>query len=222
MKALGMIEVSGYLAAVEAADAALKAANVKLMGIEIVKAGISNVEVVGDVGAVQASVDAGRAAADALGLLRGSHVIPRPHDELLKLFPSLGKKKEIISLEEVKDNSNKENNNENSKIHKNTVIGPLETSTKDKVEDINKSKAITQEILSLERTLENYKNKKEKASKENIEKDEKVKYEAIKVETLRNMVRDLNLPNMSNKQIKQEKKDKLIKILEEYDEKGDK
>ena len=116
MKALGMIEVSGYLAAVEAADAALKAANVKLMGIEIVKAGISNVEVVGDVGAVQASVDAGRAAADALGLLRGSHVIPRPHDELLKLFPSLGKKKEIISQPKVAASINNENKNKNSKI----------------------------------------------------------------------------------------------------------
>lgn len=211
MKALGMIEVNGYLAAVEAADAALKAANVTLIGIEIVKAGISNVQVVGDVDAVQASVDAGRAAANSLGLLRSSHVIPRPHEELLKIFPNLEKKKEDSPVEKVKD--------DNDKIHKEDVIAP---SKMEKTEDIKQSKDITQEIVKLEKTLENYRNKKEKALKENVKKDENINYGDMKVETLRNMVRALKLPNMSSKQIKQEKKEELIKILQEYDEKGDK
>ncbi|GAA0687181.1 MULTISPECIES: BMC domain-containing protein [Clostridium] len=211
MKALGMIEVNGYLAAVEAADAALKAANVTLIGIEIVKAGISNVQVVGDVDAVQASVDAGRAAANSLGLLRSSHVIPRPHEELLKIFPNLEKKKEDSPVEKVKD--------DNDKIHKEDVIAP---SKMEKTEDIKQSKDITQEIVKLEKTLENYRNKKEKALKENVKKDENTNYGDMKVETLRNMVRALKLPNMSSKQIKQEKKEELIKILQEYDEKGDK
>ena len=69
---------------------------------------------------------------------------------------------------------------------------------------------------------ENYRNKKEKALKENVKKDENTNYGDMKVETLRNMVRALKLPNMSSKQIKQEKKEELIKILQEYDEKGDK
>ena len=211
MKALGMIEVNGYLAAVEAADAALKAANVTLIGIEIVKAGISNVQVVGDVDAVQAAVDAGRAAANSLGLLRSSHVIPRPHEELLKIFPNLEKKKEDSPVEKVKD--------DNDKIHKEDVIAP---SKMEKTEDIKQSKDITQEIVKLEKTLENYRNKKEKALKENVKKDENTNYGDMKVETLRNMVRALKLPNMSSKQIKQEKKEELIKILQEYDEKGDK
>lgn len=211
MKALGMIEVNGYLAAVEAADAALKAANVTLIGIEIVKAGISNVQVVGDVDAVQASVDAGRAAANSLGLLRSSHVIPRPHEELLKIFPNLEKKKEDSPVEKVKD--------DNDKIHKEDVIAP---SKMEKTEDIKQSNDITQEIVKLEKTLENYRNKKEKALKENVKKDENTNYGDMKVETLRNMVRALKLPNMSSKQIKQEKKEELIKILQEYDEKGDK
>ncbi|MDM8312799.1 BMC domain-containing protein [Clostridium cadaveris] len=211
MKALGMIEVNGYLAAVEAADAALKAANVTLIGIEIVKAGISNVQVVGDVDAVQASVDAGRAAANSLGLLRSSHVIPRPHEELLKIFPNLEKKKEDSPVEKVKD--------DNDKIHKEDVIAP---SKMEKTEDIKQSKDITREIVKLEKTLENYRNKKEKALKENVKKDENTNYGDMKVETLRNMVRALKLPNMSSKQIKQEKKEELIKILQEYDEKGDK
>lgn len=199
MKALGMIEVNGYLAAVEAADAALKAANVTLIGIEIVKAGISNVQVVGDVDAVQASVDAGRAAANSLGLLRSSHVIPRPHEELLKIFPNLEKKKEDSPVEKVKD--------DNDKIHKEDVIAP---SKMEKTEDIKQSKDITQEIVKLEKTLENYRNKKEKALKENVKKDENTNYGDMKVETLRNMVRALKLPNMSSKQIKQEKKEELI------------
>lgn len=174
MKALGMIEVNGYLAAVEAADAALKAANVTLIGIEIVKAGISNVQVVGDVDAVQASVDAGRAAANSLGLLRSSHVIPRPHEELLKIFPNLEKKKEDSPVEKVKD--------DNDKIHKEDVIAP---SKMEKTEDIKQSKDITQEIVKLEKTLENYRNKKEKALKENVKKDENTNYGDMKVETLR-------------------------------------
>lgn len=222
MKALGMIEVNGYLAAVEAADAALKAANVTLIGIEVVKAGISNVQVVGDVGAVQASVDAGRAAADVLGLLRSSHVIPRPHDELLKILPKLEKKKEVSTLGKVKDDSNKLKDNENDKTHKEDAITPSKPLKMEKREEVKQSNDITQEIVKLEKTLENYKNKKEKALKEKVNKDENVNYGVMKVETLRNMVRASKIPNMSSKQIKQMKKEELIKILQEYDEKGDK
>lgn len=220
MKALGMIEVSGYLAAVEAADAALKAANVNLMGIEIVRAGICNVQVVGDVGAVQASVDAGKEASEALGLLRTVHVIPRPHEELLKLFPNLEDKKKAKTSEETK--SNDDRSDKNNKVHKDKI----ETSFMDvkdiKINDIKSSKDVDQEIIKLEKTLENYKSKKEESIKKVKSKKEKVNYGAMKVESLRNMVRNLKLPNMSNKQIKQEKKESLIKILQEYDEKGDK
>ncbi len=86
MKALGLIEVNGYLTAVIASDAALKAANVTLIGIEVVKSGISCVKLTGDVGAINASVEAGEAAAKQKGLFRSSSVIPRLSDDIAKLL----------------------------------------------------------------------------------------------------------------------------------------
>jgi microcompartment protein CcmL/EutN len=77
LEALGMIEVTGYLGAVSAADAALKAANVQLLKSEKIKGGITTVELIGDVAAITAAVDAGRVVAEQLGCLRSSHVIPR-------------------------------------------------------------------------------------------------------------------------------------------------
>ena len=82
MKALGMIELYGYLAAVEALDSALKAANVSSLGATKVGGGLVTVAVVGDVGAVKAAVDAGAAAAQRVGELISVHVIPRPHSTL--------------------------------------------------------------------------------------------------------------------------------------------
>jgi len=82
MKALGMIETRGLVAAIEAADAMVKAANVSLQCKEHVGGGLVTVMVRGDVGAVKAATDAGAAAAERVGELISVHVIPRPHEEL--------------------------------------------------------------------------------------------------------------------------------------------
>ncbi|MDD6661673.1 MAG: BMC domain-containing protein [Lachnospiraceae bacterium] len=82
MKALGMIETRGLVAAIEAADAMVKAANVSLTCKEEVGGGLVTVMVRGDVGAVKAATDAGAAAAERVGELISVHVIPRPHEEL--------------------------------------------------------------------------------------------------------------------------------------------
>lgn len=82
MKALGMIETRGLVAAIEAADAMVKAANVTLTCKEHVGGGLVTVMVRGDVGAVKAATDAGAAAAERVGELVSVHVIPRPHMEL--------------------------------------------------------------------------------------------------------------------------------------------
>lgn len=82
-KALGLIETIGLVPAIEAADAAVKAANVVLLGYSNTKGGGKiTVKVVGDVGAVQAAVAAGVAAASRIGKVYGHHVIPRPHEEI--------------------------------------------------------------------------------------------------------------------------------------------
>ena len=85
--ALGMVETKGLVAAIEAADAMVKAANVTLIGKQQVGAGLVTVMVRGDVGAVKAATDAGAAAAENVGELISVHVIPRPHSEVEVILP---------------------------------------------------------------------------------------------------------------------------------------
>jgi microcompartment protein CcmL/EutN len=87
-ESLGLIEVQGYVGAVEAADAMTKSANVTLIGYEKVGAGLVTIMVRGDVGAVNAAVAAGVVAAAAVGeRVVSSHVIPRPHNDIERLLP---------------------------------------------------------------------------------------------------------------------------------------
>ena len=86
MQALGMIEVDGYLTAVEALDSALKAANVSRLGVEKVRGGLVTVLVEGDVGAVKAAMDASAAAAERVGTVISVHVIPRPADDVTRML----------------------------------------------------------------------------------------------------------------------------------------
>ena len=90
-EALGMIETKGLVGAIEAADAMTKSANVTLMGYEKIGSGLVTVMVRGDVGAVKAATDAGAAAAERVGELISVHVIPRPHEEVEYILPSLDK-----------------------------------------------------------------------------------------------------------------------------------
>ncbi|MDF0480166.1 ethanolamine utilization microcompartment protein EutM [Vagococcus sp. PNs007] len=85
--ALGMVETKGLIGSIEAADAMVKAANVSLVGKEIIGGGLVTVLVRGDVGAVKAATDAGAAAAQRVGELISVHVIPRPHGEVETLLP---------------------------------------------------------------------------------------------------------------------------------------
>jgi len=88
-EALGMIETKGLVGAIEAADAMVKAANVRLIGYEKIGSGLVTVMVRGDVGAVKAAVDAGAASAKRVGEIVSVHVIPRPHSDTEKLLPKL-------------------------------------------------------------------------------------------------------------------------------------
>jgi ethanolamine utilization protein EutM len=89
MIALGMIETKGLVGAIEAADAMVKAANVKLIGKEYIGGGFVTVMVRGDVGAVKAATDAGAAAAQRVGELVSAHVIPRPHEDVESILPTV-------------------------------------------------------------------------------------------------------------------------------------
>lgn len=88
-EALGMVETRGLVAAIEAADSMVKAANVSLIGTEKIGSGLVSVMVRGDVGAVKAAVEAGSQSASRLGEVIASHVIPRPHSDVEKILPTL-------------------------------------------------------------------------------------------------------------------------------------
>jgi ethanolamine utilization protein EutM len=85
-EAIGMIETRGYVGSVEASDAMVKAANVTLIKSISIGGGLITVLATGDVGSVKAAVDAGAKAAGKVGELVGSHILARPHEDLMKVF----------------------------------------------------------------------------------------------------------------------------------------
>ena len=85
-ESIGMVETRGYVGSVEASDAMVKAANVSLVKTIAIGGGLITVMARGDVGSVKAAVDAGSKAAAKVGELISSHIIARPHDDLLKSF----------------------------------------------------------------------------------------------------------------------------------------
>ena len=86
MKAKGFVETKGMVAAYEAADTMVKAANVTLISKENIGAGMVTVVIEGDVGAVKAAVDAGVEAAQRVGEVIAAHVIARPQSEVEEIF----------------------------------------------------------------------------------------------------------------------------------------
>lgn len=95
--AIGMIETKGLVGSYEAADAMIKASGVTIVKQEFVDGGIVTIVVKGDVGSVQAAVEAGKAAAMRVGELLGAHVIPRPDEDVFKMIkgPEAPKKKPV-------------------------------------------------------------------------------------------------------------------------------
>lgn len=91
-QALGMIETKGFVAALAAADAMVKAANVTIVSREEVGDGLVSVVIRGDVGAVKAATEAGAETANQVGEMVSVHVIPRPHSDLGKHFAAAGGK----------------------------------------------------------------------------------------------------------------------------------
>jgi len=101
-RALGMVETLGLVASIEAADAMLKAANVELLGKERADAGLITILVVGETAAVRSAVDAGAAAAQRVGQLVSTHIIPRPDDQLdYKIFGGSQAKPKKVKVEPV-------------------------------------------------------------------------------------------------------------------------
>jgi microcompartment protein CcmL/EutN len=101
--ALGLIETRGLVGSIEAADAMVKAANVKLIGYEKIGGGYVTVMVRGDVGAVKAATDAGAEAATKVGQVVSVHVIPRPHADVEMILPSQARSGKAPANDAAKD-----------------------------------------------------------------------------------------------------------------------
>jgi microcompartment protein CcmL/EutN len=220
-KALGLVEVRGYVAAVEAADSALKAANVTLIGLEKIRGGITTIKIIGDVGAVKAAVDAAKASVESLGTFRTAHVIARVDSQVEDLFFEEHKKSQEVSIESSNEKSDTKDKEK------------TETPVKRKEEALDNEEVETSEVGIIEKVTEEKSKVKEETKEVEPEKNkvEEIKkndfkdqldYNSMKVEELRRLVRTLKIPNMTNKQIKFAKKDVLIKTILEYNKAGEK
>ncbi|PID59829.1 MAG: microcompartment protein [Ignavibacteriae bacterium] len=114
--ALGLIETKGLVGAIEAADAMVKAADVKIISKEKVTGALIIIKVVGETAAVKSAVDAGVAAANRIGELIGAHVIPRPDDQIDSLL------KESSSVSNKSNKSDKPNQEKNNVTNKNSNL----------------------------------------------------------------------------------------------------
>ena len=101
-RALGMIETRGLVASIEAADAMVKAASVKLLSKEKVQGGLVTILVVGETAAVKSAIDAGAAAAQRVGELVSTHIIPRPDDQIDDILSGIEANKEEIKIKKMK------------------------------------------------------------------------------------------------------------------------
>lgn len=148
MQAIGLIEVIGYPPAIEAADAALKAANVTLLCIAKADAGIMTVELTGEVGAVTSAVDAGAEAAKRVGTLRAKHVIPRVDQELLGII--IGSTKTVDKSVEVPQVPNTPEVLAEEEFSKGETVQPAPTKREADEMDKAKEKAKAEERIKTE------------------------------------------------------------------------
>lgn len=192
MKALGMIEVYGYLAAVEALDSALKAANVSLRDVVKVRGGLVTVMVEGDVGAVKAAVDASAAAADRVGTVVSVHVIPRPAKDVGRMIKKAG--------------SGRETSGENGQVSAEVIREPENAGEPEVIESpgiVNEPEAGQHE----EQQPADTEDDGQELSPEKLQK--------MTVDALRRLARELEVTNMTSPEIRFAKKQELIqKILE--------
>ncbi|QPS30063.1 BMC domain-containing protein [Clostridium perfringens] len=247
-KALGLIEFIGYVPAICAADTALKAASVDLIGIEKVTGGIVTVKITGDVDAVQAAVESAENYASRIGSLRSAHVIPRLDDEVENLLMnSKSSEEEIQELEEdikevceeireeiteaiIEETESKEESLQEDVVEyvKNVNAEVEEISEKiegeshlDEIEvfEISQNKESSKE--SLEEVIIKPELTEDKTT-ENKEADsiDIKEISKMSVKELRKKIKSLNINITSNK-LKSLKKKDLVDILLKYNEEGD-
>lgn len=187
MNALGLVETIGYVAAIEALDVCLKSASVEVVGIQKVGQGIVTIEVSGDVGAVKSAVEAAKYAAEKVGILRATHVIPRLHADV---HDALFKKEDIKSVEE-------------ETVHE---IEEKEIETEVEIKEVEDIQAEI-EIDSVEVEVEEHNDKKDELEKPNLSN--------LSVKELKNLAKSLG-SKKTYKELNALKKEELISLVDKF------
>ncbi|TQO57892.1 BMC domain-containing protein [Paraclostridium bifermentans] len=191
MNALGLVETIGYVAAIEALDVCLKSASVEVVGIQKVGQGIVTIEVSGDVGAVKSAVEAAKYAAEKVGILRATHVIPRLHPDV---HDALFKKEDIKSVEEETVHEIEEKETE------------AETETEVEIKEVEDIQEKI-EIDSVEVEVEEHNDKKDELEKPNLSN--------LSVKELKNLAKSLG-SKKTYKELNALKKEELISLVDKF------
>lgn len=209
MNAIGLIETIGYVAAIEASDACVKSANVNIVSLDKVGAGIVTLTICGDVGAVKSAVEAGEMAAQRVGTLRSSHVIPRMHNEVVDVLlkkeePNVCNKCNDLNNNseytlEVTFNASEEGSNENNEIANEAIDKNLYENINEEIEDSNINEVEALEQLEIYNEIENTE----------IDKDNLSKYS---VKELKAIVKKLD-NSITHKELNVLKKEDLINLV---------
>lgn len=231
--ALGLIEVKGYIGAIEASDAALKAANVKLVKLEKIGHGLVTTMLTGDVGAVRAAVDAGTTAAAKCSTVLSSQVIPRLHEETMGMIfiekqPPVNPEPVEVEVTSKPSKDQSAHETENVETDSEPILG---------IAGVIEGMEV--ELQVLENTSElKEEQERESSSSPEIEQEQVIvnvqepedkptpidaplslhgeELEHLKVEELRKLVRTLRLKNVKPNEIKFGRKEFLIEVINEY------
>ena len=215
MKALGMVEVRGFLGAISVADAALKAADVTLLKAEIIHGGLTTVEVVGDVAAVNAAVEVGVEVAKELNCLIAHHVISRVDAQTEIILSDLEPKIESKSEAKSEPESKTESQTESKTVSKTDPISDLQpqTASKETLADTeSEAKAIPEPKDKSEAVL----------SVPDIEASDKApvvdaaqlkELQSKRVVDLRKQAYKMNLSTLKKSEIKLANKESLIQAI---------
>lgn len=200
-KALGLIETYGYIGAIEAADSCLKAADVEIIGLEFIRGGLVTIKIKGNVSAVEASIDVGKAAANKVGKVISVDVIARPAMGLEKIFE-----------EDIYQTAfNKDNGTDKLEDTDNDILGEFK---KEKNENLSKANYNVEKrkidsyelIIDTSEKLIKYKDKL-------VKMDDKEGLASFKVVELRKIARKIQRISMERSQIKMAKKIELIDAI---------
>jgi len=229
-KALGLVETRGLVAAIEAADAMVKAANVTLVGKETTNPALITIKIVGETAAVRSAVDAGSAAAKRVGVLVSTHIIPQPDDQMIALLPEIKdsserktrrvdkeipeKKEEVVkpAVKSVPKEEVKKEKKEESKSKKEEITEEAKPS----VEASDTISRLRKEALGTEEEIEKKKKEKPKTLTSKKAKIKMEEVEILNVHQLRRFARGIEDFPIQGREISRANRKELLDYFKKF------